>query len=145
MLEKILGMSVNTTLTDLGALAALTSIIVQVLKKIIPSKFPTQALAIIVALFVTTLASVMYYGVMLSSFGIGILSGFVVAFIAMEGFDSLKSIWTRFTIKPELQATEDLEEDNEGEIIVSDNIDDFSGELEYDNWDEAVSENGGEN
>lgn len=145
MLEKILGMSVNTTLTDLGALAALTSIIVQVLKKIIPSKFPTQALAIIVALFVTTLASVMYYGVMLSSFGIGILSGFVVAFIAMEGFDSLKNIWTRFTIKPELQATEDLEEDNEGEIVVSDNTDDFSGELEYDNWDEAVSENGGEN
>jgi len=41
MLEKILGMSVNTTMADFAALAALTTIIVQVLKKIIPSKFPT--------------------------------------------------------------------------------------------------------
>ena len=141
MLEKILGMSVNTTLTDLGALAALTSIIVQVLKKIVPSKFPTQALVIIVALFITTLASVMYYGVILSAFGIGILSGFVVAFIAMEGFDSLKNIWQRFTVKPEL-LTEDLEE--EKEVITSDGAEVFGDELEYDNWDDAVFENGGE-
>ena len=138
MLEKILGMTVNTTISDLGALAALTSIIVQVLKKIVPSKFPTQALAIIVALFVTTLASVMYYGVMLSSFGIGILSGFVVAFIAMEGFDSLKNIWNRFTIK-NIEANVEELDDSEEEITTLDCgvSDDFDDEPEFDDWDET--------
>lgn len=142
MLEKILGMSMNVTLTDLGALAALTSIIVQVLKHIVPSKFPTKALAIIVAIFVTVLASVMYYGFMFKAVGVGILSGFVVAFIAMEGFDNLKSIWNRFTIKSELLPAEDLEEENE--IVTSDGAEVFGDELEYDNWDDAVFENGGE-
>ena len=103
MLEKILGISMNTTVADLAALAALTSIIVQVLKKIIPSKFPTQALVIIVALFITILASVMVYGVLFKTFVIGLISGFVVAFISMEGFDSLKNIWTRFTSKPTIE------------------------------------------
>lgn len=117
MLEKILGISMNTTVTDLAALAALTSIIVQVLKHIVPSKFPTKALVVIVALVITVIASVMFYGVMLKAFGIGILSGFVVAFISMEGFDSLKSIWQRFTIKPQLEDTElieDLEQEEDG-------------------------------
>lgn len=109
MLEKILGISMNTTVADLAALAALTSIIVQVLKKIIPSKFPTQALVIIVALFITTLASVMVYGVLLKAFAVGLISGFVVAFISMEGFDSLRNIWTRFTLKPTME--EDLIEE----------------------------------
>ena len=103
MLEKILGISMNTTVADLAALAALTSIIVQVLKKIIPSKFPTQALVIIVALFITILASVMVYGVLFKTFVIGLISGFVVAFISMEGFDSLKNIWTKFTSKPTIE------------------------------------------
>lgn len=109
MLEKILGISMNTTVADLAALAALTSIIVQVLKKIIPSKFPTQALVIIVALFITTLASVMVYGILLKAFAIGLISGFVVAFISMEGFNSLRNIWTRFTLKPTME--EDLIEE----------------------------------
>lgn len=109
MLEKILGISMNTTVADLAALAALTSIIVQVLKKIIPSKFPTQALVIIVALFITTLASVMVYGILLKAFAVGLISGFVVAFISMEGFDSLRNIWTRFTLKPTME--EDLIEE----------------------------------
>lgn len=109
MLEKILGISMNTTVADLAALAALTSIIVQVLKKIIPSKFPTQALVIIVALFITTLVSVMVYGVLLKAFAVGLISGFVVAFISMEGFNSLRNIWTRFTLKPTME--EDLIEE----------------------------------
>ena len=96
MLEQLLGMSIGATLADLGAFAALTSIIVQVLKKIIPSKFPTQALVIIVALFVSCIGCVMFYGFILKAFAIGILSGFVTAFVAMEGFDSLKNIWMKF-------------------------------------------------
>lgn len=147
MLEKILGMTINTTVTDLAALAALTSIIVQVLKHIIPSKFPTKALVVIVAVFVTVLASVMFYGVMLKAFGIGILSGFVVAFISMEGFDSLKSIWNRFTIKTNANNIEQIEElgDSDEDIVDSYGvIEDFIDEPEYDNWDDAVGEDGGE-
>ena len=123
MLEKILGIAMNTTITDLGALAALTSIIVQVLKKIVPSKFPTQALVIIVALFVTTLASVMFYGVMLKAIGVGLISGFVVAFIAMEGFDSLKNIWTRFTLKPTMEEDSIEANDEIAEEIAENNFD----------------------
>ena len=58
---------------------------------------------IIVALFITILASVMVYGVLFKTFVIGLISGFVVAFISMEGFDSLKNIWTRFTSKPTIE------------------------------------------
>ena len=123
MLEKILGITMSTTITDLGALAALTSIIVQVLKKIVPSKFPTQALVIIVALFVTTLASVMFYGIMLKAIGVGLISGFVVAFIAMEGFDSLKNIWTRFTLKPTMEEDSIEANDEIVEEIAENNFD----------------------
>lgn len=123
MLEKILGITMNTTITDLGALAALTSIIVQVLKKIVPSKFPTQALVIIVALFVTTLASVMFYGVMLKAIGVGLISGFVVAFISMEGFDSLRNIWTRFTLKPTMEEDSIEANDEMAEEIAENNLD----------------------
>lgn len=123
MLEKILGITMNTTITDLGALAALTSIIVQVLKKIVPSKFPTQALVIIVALFITTLASVMFYGVMLKAIGVGLISGFVVAFISMEGFDSLRNIWTRFTLKPTMEEDSIEANDEMAEEIAENNLD----------------------
>jgi hypothetical protein len=36
MVEKILGIATGVSLTDLGALAAVTAIIVEVLKKILP-------------------------------------------------------------------------------------------------------------
>jgi hypothetical protein len=51
----------------------------------------------------------MVYGIMFKTFVIGIISGFVVAFISMEGFDSLRNIWTRFTLKPAME--EDLIEE----------------------------------
>ena len=130
MLEQILGMTAGATLADLGALAALTSIIVQVLKHIVPSKFPTRALAIIVAIFVTVLASILFYGLMWKAVGIGIIAGFVTAFIAMEGFDNLKSIWGRFT-------TLKVEETNVEEEIVSGGVGD-----EFD--DEPFDDEGGE-
>lgn len=134
MLEKILGMSINTTVTDLAALAALTSVIVQVLKHIVPSKFPTKALAIIVALFITVLASVMFYGVMFKAFGIGILSGFVVAFISMEGFDSLKSIWGRFNNKPGIEVSQENEEPI---IETCDVSEDFDDEPIFEDWEDG--------
>ena len=111
MLENILGLATGATLTDLGALAAITSIIVQVLKQILPKSFPTKALTIIVAVVVSIVAALLCYGVILKAFGVGILLGFVTAFVAMNGFDSLKSIWERFT-NPKIEEVE--EESGEG-------------------------------
>lgn len=118
MLEKLLGMSIGVSLSDLGGLAALTSIIVQVLKQIIPKKFPTQALTIIVAILISTFAVIMFSGLMIKTVCIGILTGFVVAFIAMEGFDSLKNIWNRFIITtPSLEDIENVQEENASEEV----------------------------
>lgn len=139
MLEKLLGMSMGATLSDLGALAALTSIIVQVLKHIVPSKFPTQALVIIVALFVSVLACIMFYGLMIKAVGIGVLSGFVTAFIAMEGFDSLKSIWSRFTT-PKTDLPEEEEGSEEVTPIEYNIAEDFEDEPEFDDWDDIGGE-----
>lgn len=116
MLEKLLGMTAGIGLGDLGAMAALTSIIVQVLKKIIPSKFPTQALVIIVSLVISILCCIMFYGIGLGAIGIGVLMGFVTAFVSMEGFDSLKNIWLRFNGGlSEVKEENDEEEDIGGE------------------------------
>lgn len=98
MVEKILGIATGVSLTDLGALAAVTAIIVEVLKKILPQSFPTKALTIIVSILVTLGASFICYGVTLKIAAAALVGGFVVAFVAMNGFDSLKSIWDRFTI-----------------------------------------------
>ena len=98
MVEKILGIATGVSLTDLGALAAVTAIIVEVLKKILPQSFPTKALTIIVSILVTLGASFICYGVTLKIGAAALVGGFVVAFVAMNGFDSLKSIWDRFTI-----------------------------------------------
>ena len=65
MLETLLGIQVGVTLADLGAMTALVTIVVQVLKSVLPKKFPTKALTVIVAL-ATSLTLV------LLSFGAGI-------------------------------------------------------------------------
>lgn len=107
MLENILGLATGATLSDLGALAAITSIIVQVLKNIVPDSFPTQALTIIVGLIVSLIVTFLCYGIILKAVGIGILMGFVVAFVAMNGFDSLKNIWNRFNSGESYEEEED--------------------------------------
>jgi hypothetical protein len=65
-------------------------------------------LTIIVAIVVSVAAALICYGLILKAVGIGILLGFVTAFVSMNGFDSLKSIWERFT-------SPKTEEESEGE------------------------------
>lgn len=121
MLDKLLGIATGASLADLGALAAITAIIVEVLKKILPQSFPTQALTIIVSIIVTFAASILCYGFTLKIAGLGIIGGFVVAFVAMNGFDSLRNIWLRFTTKSIISSEEEfgkenyIEEDDGGE------------------------------
>lgn len=96
MLDNILGLATGASITDLGVLAAITTIIVQVLKQFIPKKFPTKALTIIVSMVLSFIASFICYGFVVKTFLIGLIIGFLTAFVAMNGFDSLKSIWDRF-------------------------------------------------
>ena len=97
MLESILGLATGISLTDLGALAALTTIIVQALKQILPKVIPTKIVTIVTAIVLSIAAALICFGVMFKTALIGLLMGFIVAFVSMNGFDSLREIWIRFT------------------------------------------------
>lgn len=134
MLETLFGLSIGISLSDLGALTALTTIIVEVLKNVLPKKFPTKALTIIVALTLTLIFGIMSFGSAVSSIVISALAGFIVAFISMNGFDSLKEIWNRFTadkiVEEFMSEMDDDEEDvqigeyseGENEVLEEDEV-----------------------
>ena len=87
------------TLGSISSMAFLTMIIVEVLKNIIPKKFPTQILVLIVALIIAIIVPFLAPGVVISfaTIASSILNGFIIAFISMNGFDSLKKMWERIT------------------------------------------------
>lgn len=92
-MEGILNLS--TILTIVGILVVLTNIVVQVLKKAVWGKLPTNILAIIVSMVLTLVTffaycqinaiAVMWYMVVAA-----IVLGFLVSYAAMFGFDKLK-------------------------------------------------------
>lgn len=99
MLETILGTNAGSVLGIAGTLAAINTIIVEVLKNVLPKKVPTKLVAMISAL-VVVLGYIFIFGTITpQSIILGILGGFVVAFISMFGFDSLKDIFNRFKVK----------------------------------------------
>ena len=115
MIEKILGLGTGITLTDLGALAAITTIVVEVLKKILPKKVPTQLVTLIVGLVLSISTALVYFSSILEALGVGAVIGLVTAFASMNGFDALKSIWLRFNpVEPE-KIEEEVE--TEGEAV----------------------------
>lgn len=86
---------VSQLMTIIGGLVVLTNIIVQVLKQAIPnSKFPTNFVAVIVALVLTVLAyfvwaswsgtTIIWYHIVAS-----VIVGILVAYAAMFGYDKL--------------------------------------------------------
>ena len=85
------------TLSSISAMAFLTMIVVEVMKNIVPKSFPTQILTLIIALIIAITIPFLAPGVVISfaSIASGILNGFIIAFISMNGFDSLKKIWDR--------------------------------------------------
>jgi Mg2+/Co2+ transporter CorB len=91
---EVLGLG---TLEFISAMTFLTIIMVEVLKKIIPDKFPTRILTLIVAEIVAIVIPILNPAIDISVISIitSILNGFVIAFISMNGFDSLKGIWQR--------------------------------------------------
>ena len=88
-------LSLSTILTIIGILVVLTNIVVQVLKKAIWDKLPTNILAIIVSMVLTLVAffaycqinavTVVWYMVVAA-----VVLGFLVSYAAMFGFDKLK-------------------------------------------------------
>lgn len=99
-MESIFNVLGLGTLEFISAATFLTIIIVEVLKKMISKTFPTQILTLIVALIVAVIIPILApdAAVSVTSVITSILNGFVIAFISMNGFDSMESIWKRLTV-----------------------------------------------
>lgn len=101
MMETMLGTSAGSVLGIAGTLAAINTIIVEVLKNVLPKKIPTKLVAMISAIIVVFGYIFIFGTITPQSIILGILGGFVVAFISMFGFDSLKDVFERFKVKEE--------------------------------------------
>ena len=97
MILSLLGTSTASVIGVIGALAAFVSIITEVLKGIVPKSFPTKLLVLIISLIITVLAVILFCEINFKMITAGIVGSFVVSFVSMYGFDSLKSIFDRFT------------------------------------------------
>ena len=100
-METMLGTSAGSVLGIAGTLAAINTIIVEVLKNVLPKKIPTKLVAMISAIIVVFGYIFIFGTITPQSIILGILGGFVVAFISMFGFDSLKDVFERFKVKEE--------------------------------------------
>lgn len=88
-------MNLSTIVSIIGVLVVLTNIIVEVMKKSVSNKLPTNALAVIVSMVLTLAAffaycqikaiTVVWYMVFAA-----VVLGILVAYAAMFGFDKLK-------------------------------------------------------
>lgn len=95
-METILTLTNGNMMGVAGVLAAMTSIVVQVLKNILPKKIPTKILTIIVAMLITIGYTIIFGVVSIGTILFAFFGGFVVAFIAMFGFDNFKETLNRF-------------------------------------------------
>lgn len=96
MLETVFGVSIGTILGIIGILAAIVSIIVEVLKRIIPNSFPTKALVIIVSFVITLTFIFIFCKINIKIIALGAVGSFVVSFISMYGWDTFKEIIRKF-------------------------------------------------
>lgn len=106
---------ISTMIAVIGVLVALVNIVVEVLKKVLWDKVPTNALAVIVSMILTLLAyfawaaytgaTVIWYMVV----GVVVVA-FMVAYAAMFGFDKLKEILTKLAEGTEM--LEDTEQES---------------------------------
>ncbi|MPM53309.1 hypothetical protein SDC9_100076 [bioreactor metagenome] len=99
---------ITALITSFGILVGITTIITEVLKKILWNKIPTSLLAFIVSQLITISAFISYCAfnsipIMWYYFLGVIVSGFMVAYAAMFGFDKLREIITSMGIKDKEQ------------------------------------------
>lgn len=89
-------------LAVIGALAFIVSVITQVIKGIgIFNKVPTDILVFVLSIGITVIAfiaymqyiqmAILWYMILAS-----VIAGFVVAFVAMYGWEKLSGLWKRF-------------------------------------------------
>lgn len=89
-------------LAVIGALAFLVSVVTQVIKGVgIFNKLPTDILVLVLSIGITVAAFVAYMqyiqqAILWYMILAAIMAGFVVAFIAMYGWEKLSELWKRF-------------------------------------------------
>lgn len=93
MFNNLFGMQVSVS--DLSILATITTVLVQFLKQIVPKKFPTQILTLIVGIVITIIYVGITQDITAARIICAVLMGSITAFISMNGFDALRDIWKR--------------------------------------------------
>ena len=89
-------------LAVIGALAFMVSVITQVFKGVgVLSKIPTDILVFVLSIGITVMAFVAYMqyiqmAILWYMILAAIMAGFIVAFIAMYGWEKLSELWKRF-------------------------------------------------
>lgn len=89
-------------LAVIGALAFMVSVITQVFKGVgVLSKIPTDILVFVLSIGITVVAFVAYMQyiqmtILWYMILTAIMAGFIVAFIAMYGWEKLSELWKRF-------------------------------------------------
>ena len=92
-------MEISTIIALITAIAFIVNITVQVTKNLIP--VPTQLWTIIVSAFATTVSAFAasdrgFFEINFITLSEALAVSFVVAYIAMYGFDTFKDLWLRF-------------------------------------------------
>lgn len=94
--------NVTMILAVIGALAFMVSVITQVFKGVgVLSKIPTDILVFVLSIGITVVAFVAYMQyiqmtILWYMILAAIMAGFIVAFIAMYGWEKLSELWKRF-------------------------------------------------
>lgn len=104
MMDIIQTLIANMTLilAIIGAIAFLVSVITQVIKNIsIFNKVPTDIIVFILSIGITVTAFIAYMQyihmtILLYMILAAIMAGFIVAFVAMFGWEKLSDLWKRF-------------------------------------------------
>ena len=94
--------SITSLLAVVGALAFMVSIITQVFKGVgVLSKVPTDILVFVLSIGLTVIAFVAYMqyiqmAIVWYMVVAAIMAGFIVAFVAMYGWEKFSELWKRF-------------------------------------------------
>ena len=94
--------SITSLLAVVGALAFIVSIITQVFKGVsVLSKVPTDILVFVLSIGLTVIAFVAYMqyiqqAIVWYMIIAAIMAGFIVAFVAMYGWEKFSELWKRF-------------------------------------------------
>lgn len=94
--------SISSLIAVIGALAFMVSIITQVFKGVgVLSKVPTDILVFVLSIGLTVIAFVAYMQyiqqiIVWYMIIAAIMAGFIVAFVAMYGWEKFSELWKRF-------------------------------------------------